>query len=135
MADIYLTKKDLETDILFDIVEKDNDILKDDSYLTASILCIFTDASTHQIGEQIDGSTIGNKEYHIEKLSDENIKKNEDGIRESLQWLLDDEIVSKIDIESIKHGNRLDRKITFTTNKGTKDNLIYSLDEKLNILT
>lgn len=135
MADIYLSKKDLDTDILFDIVEKDNDILRDDSYLTASILCIFTDASTHQIGEQIDGIVIGNREYHIEKLSDENIKKNEDGIREALQWLIDDEIVSKIDIESIKNGNRLDRKITFTTMKGTNDNLIYSLDEKLNILT
>jgi len=134
MADIYLKKENLETDFIIDIFEENNDIMKDESYVTASILSIFTDASKKQIGEQIDGKTLGNRNYFIEKLSEENIKLNEDGVRDSLQWLIDDGIVTKIDITSTKIGNRLDRNISFTTAKGNNDNLIYSLDENLKIL-
>ena len=133
--DIYLKEHLIGTDFFFDTVVENNDIKKDDSYITASILSIFTDASKRQIGTQIDGKTVGNKEYNLDKLSDENIKKNEEGLREALQWLLDDEVVSKIDIVSIKNGNRLDRTITFHTNNENKDNLIYSLDDKFSILT
>ena len=133
--DIYLQEHIIDSEFFFDSVVENNDIKRDDSYITASILCIFTDASKKQIGTQIDGKVLGNREYHLDKLSDENIKKNEDGLRDSLQWLIDDGIVNKIDIISIKIGNRLDRTITFHTSKENKDNLIYSLDENLNILT
>lgn len=133
--DIYLQEHIIGTDFFFDTVVENNDTKQDDSYITASILSIFTDASKRQIGTQIDGKTVGNREYHLDKLSDENIKKNEDGLRESLQWLIDDGIVSNIGITSAKSGNRLDRTITFHTNNENKDNLIYSLDENLNILT
>jgi len=133
--DIYLQDHIIGTDFFFDTAVENNDTKKDDSYITASILSIFTDASKRQIGTQIDGKTVGNKEYHLEKLSDENIKKNENGLREALQWLIDDGIVNKIDILSVKNGNRLDRTIIFYGNNENKDNLIYSLDENLNILT
>jgi len=42
MADLYLKKEDLELDLLFDLVVEDNDVEKDDTYITASLLSIFT---------------------------------------------------------------------------------------------
>ena len=134
MADLYLKKEDLELDLLFDLVVEDNDVQKDDTYITASLLSIFTDASQAQIGTQIDGQILGNTEYNLNKLSEENIKAYEDGLRVALQWLLDDKIVTKIEISTEKDGNRLNVAITFTTDSENQDNLIYSLDEKLEIL-
>jgi len=135
MADLYLKKEDLELDLLFDLVVEDNDVEKDDTYITASLLSIFTDASKPQIGTQIDGQILGNTEYNLNKLSEENIKAYEDGLRVALQWLLDDKIVAKIEISTEKDGNRLNIQITFTTDSENQDNLIYSLDEKLEILS
>jgi len=134
MADIYLKKEDLELDLLFDMVVENNDLQTDNTYVTASLLSIFTDASQPQIGTQIDGKILGNKNYNLDKLNEENIKAYEDGLKESLQWLLDDKIVTNIQISTEKNGNRLDIKITFTTDSENEDNLIYSLDEKLEIL-
>ena len=134
MADIYLKKQDVELDLLFDLVVENNDLQKDNTYVTASLLSIFTDASQRQIGTQIDGKTLGNKNYNVDKLSIDNIKDYESGLLESLQWLLDDRIVTNIDIETEKIGNRLNIKITFTTDSENEDNLIYSLDENLEIL-
>jgi len=134
MADIYLKKQDLELDLLFDFVVENNDLQKDNTYITASMLSIFTDASQRQIGTQIDGKILGNKNYNVDKLSDDNIKDYESGLLEALQWLLDDRIVTNIEILTEKAGNRLDIKITFTTDSENSDNLIYSLDENLEIL-
>ena len=135
MADLYLKKEDLELDLLFDLVVEDNDVEKDDTYITAALLSIFTDASKPQIGTQIDGQILGNKEYNLNKLSEENIKAYEDGLKVALQWLIDDKIVTKIEISTEKDGNRLNIKITFTTDSGNQDNLIYSLDESLELLS
>jgi len=132
--DIYLKKQDLELDLLFDLVVENNDLQKDNTYVTASILSIFTDGSQNQIGTQIDGKVLGNKNYNIDKLSTDNIKDYENGLLESLQWLLDDRIVTNIIISTEKIGNRLNIKITFTTDSENEDNLIYSLDENLEIL-
>ena len=134
MADIYLKKQDLDLDLLFDIVVDNNTIKEDNTYVTAALLSIFTDASKPQLGTQIDGKTLGNKNYNIDKLSTDNIKSYEDGLKESLQWLIDDKIVTKVQISTQKNGNRLDVKITFTTDSENENNLIYSLDEKLDIL-
>ena len=134
MADIYLKKEDLELDLLFDLVVENNDLERDNTYLTASMLSIFTDASQPQIGTQIDGKTLGNENYNIDKLSQENIKAYEDGLLKALQWLIDDSIVTKIEIETEKLGNRLNVKIVFTTDAENEDNLIYSLDESLELL-
>ena len=132
--DIYLEKKDLEVDLLFDMVVENNDIKSDPTYITASLLCIFTDASQKQIGTQIDGKILGNLNYNVDKLSQENIKAYEDGLKSALQWLIDDSIVRNIAILTQKQGNRLDVSITFTTDTDNKDNLIFSLDGELNIL-
>ncbi len=113
MADLYLKKEDLELDLLFDLVVEDNDVEKDDTYITASLLSIFTDASKPQIGTQIDGQILGNTEYNLNKLSEENIKAYEDGLRVALQWLLDDKIITKLEISTEKDGNRLNIQITF----------------------
>lgn len=134
MADIYLKKQDVELDLLFDLVVENNDLVKDNTYLTASMLSIFTDASKPQIGTQIDGKILGNENYNVDKLSQENIKAYEYGLIKALQWLIDDSIVTKIDIETEKVGNRLNVKIVFTTDAENEDNLIYSLDESLEIL-
>lgn len=132
--DIYLKKEDIEQDLIFDLAIENNSAKSDNTYLTASLMSIFTDASKPQIGTQIDGKVLGNTEYNIDKLSQENIKKYEKGLRASLKWLLDDKIVTKIDIFTEKTGNRLDVSITFTTDSENSDNLKYSLDEKFEIL-
>lgn len=134
MADIYIKKQDMEDDIFFDMIVENNDLLKDNTYLTASLMSIFTDASIKQIGTQIDGNTVGNKEYNVDKLSVENIKNYEDGLKESLKWLIVDKIVTKIEISTFKQGNRLDVEITFTTDAENEDNLKFSLDENMDIL-
>ena len=130
--DIYLRKEYLEA--IFDIFVENNDIELDDTYLTASMLSIFTDGSKRQIGTQIDGGILGNKAYHIDKLSDENIKGYREGLYECLNWLILDKIVTKIDIITEKKGNTLNVSITFTTDDENQDNLKYSLDEKMSIL-
>lgn len=132
--DLYIKKEDLETDIYFDAVLSSNDLKKDSSYVTASLMCIFTDGSKNQIGTQIDGKVFGNKNYNIDKLSVENIKNYEDGLYECLQWLIDDKIVSSIFIETKKVSNILKVNISFTTDSKNNDNLIFSLDESLSIL-
>jgi len=132
--DIYVKKQDLESDIFFDAIVSNNTLQKDDTYITSSLMCIFTDGSKNQIGTQIDGSILGNKNYNIKKLSVENIKNYEDGILECLQWLIDDEIVSTIEIETEKSGNLLKVRIVFNGNDESSDNLIFSLDENLDIL-
>jgi len=132
--DIYVKKQDLESDIFFDAIVSNNTLQKDDTYITSSLMCIFTDGSKNQIGTQIDGSVLGNKNYNIKKLSVENIKNYEDGILECLQWLIDDEIVSAIEIETEKSGNLLKVRIVFNGNDESSDNLIFSLDENLDIL-
>jgi len=132
--DIYIKKQDLESDIFFDAIVSNNTLEKDDTYITASLMCIFTDGSKSQIGTQIDGSILGNKNYNIKKLSVDNIKNYEDGILECLQWLIDDKIVSTIEIETEKSGNLLKVRIIFNGNDESSDNLIFSLDENLDIL-
>ena len=122
--DLYIKKEDLETDIYFDAVLSSNDLKKDSSYVTASLMCIFTDGSKNQIGTQIDGKVLGNKNYNIDKLSVENIKNYEDGLYECLQWLIDDKIVSSIFIETKKVSNILKVNISFTTDSKNNDNLI-----------
>jgi len=134
MADIYIKKQDLETDIFFDAIVENNDLLKDNTFVTAFLMCIFTDGSKKQIGTQIDGKIIGNKKYNLDKLSSENIKAYENGILESLQWLIDDSIVISITIETQKEGNLLKVAITFKVDAENEINLIYSLDENLEIL-
>ena len=135
MADIYLKKSDIDSDIIFDLVVNDNDVKKDETYITASLLSIFTDASKEQIGKYIDGKIVGNKHYNIDKLSDANVKLYKDGLTDALAWLKEDKIVSDYTIELFKFGNRLDVKIDFYTNKGDIDTIRYSLDESLDILT
>ena len=132
--DIYLKKEDLALDLLFDIVVENNDIETDNTYVTAALLSIFTDGSKAQIGTQIDGKTLGNKNYNIEKLSVDGIKSYEDGLKEALKWLVDDGIVKSITISTEKQGNALGVTITFVTDKDNPLNLIYSLDQNLEIL-
>lgn len=132
--DLYVKKEDLETDIIFDLVIGDNDVSKDGSYLTASLLSIFTDGSKPQIGTQIDGSILGNMNYNISKLSEENIKNYKNGLIKSLKWLVTDKIVLSYVVEVEKKGNRLNIKITFKKIDDDTDSLIYSLDENFELL-
>lgn len=132
--DLYVKKEDLETDIIFDLVVGDNDVSKDGSYLTASLLSIFTDGSKPQIGTQIDGSILGNMNYNISKLSEENIKNYKNGLIKSLKWLITDRIVLSYIVEVEKKGNRLNIKITFKKIDDDTDSLIYSLDENFELL-
>jgi len=135
MADIYLTKKDLdEIDIFFDIGLDGNNLIQDDSIRTATLISIFTDGSKPQVGKQIDGKILGNKYYNINKLSQDNVKLYTQGLYDALQWLIDDSIVNNIDIINEKIGNRLNTVITFTLDSENTINVIFNLDEKMNIL-
>ena len=111
-----------------------NNWVTDNTIRTATLISIFTDASITQIGTQIDGNTIGNKHYNISKLSLENIKLYEKGLNDSLNWLILDKIVEKIGIITEKKGNSLLVEITFTLDSENETNVIFNLDEQMNIL-
>lgn len=133
--DFYIKKTDLETDIQFDMVVMDSDVIEDDTIVTASLVSIFTDGSKTQIGSLINGGVqIGNVKYHIDKLSIENIKAYENGLLNALNWLIEDGICSNVEVSTEKRGNILGVEITLTTDRGNELNLIYSLDENLEIL-
>ena len=135
MADIYLKKIDTETDLYFDAVVEGNDLKTDNTILTAVILSIFTDGSKPYIGNQINGNTYGNKQYNISKLSDENIKKYENGLYECLQWLIDDTIVSAIIVTVTRvSSNAITVYINLTLADQNTTNIIYSLDERMEII-
>ena len=63
--DLFLKKQDLENDIIFDLILENNDIKKDNTILTSTLLAIFTDGSKTNISEFIDGKIYGNKYYNI----------------------------------------------------------------------
>jgi len=132
--DIYVKKEDLETDIAFDIIISNNDLLTDDTIVTATLMSILTDGSRLQIGTQIDGKIVGNPYYNIEKLSEINVKNYKLGLEQSLKWLIDSKIVQKITVEVQKKSNILLVNITLLTEKENDLNLIFSLDENLQIL-
>ncbi|MDA0778786.1 MAG: hypothetical protein O3C19_06970, partial [Bacteroidetes bacterium] len=102
--------------------------------LTATLIAIFTDGSKPYIGTAINGVAIGNKQYHIDKLSESNIKLFEQGLRDSLQFLIDDGIVSSNKIITEKIGNRLNIEITQIIDEENSNNLKFSLDEKMEIV-
>jgi phage gp46-like protein len=135
MADIFLNKENLDNvDIFFDLELDGNDLKRDDTILTATLISIFTDASKPQIGTQIDGNTLGNPYYNIDKLSEENIKLYVSGLYQALQWLIDDEVVTSVDIKTEKQGNRLNIVINFKVGSENDVNIIFNLDENMEIL-
>lgn len=134
MADLLLNKEDLTNDILFDMVLADNDIETDNSILTATLISIFTDGSKPYIGTALNGIIYGNEYYNINKLSATNIKLYEQGIRDSLQFLIDDGIVESNIVITEKIGNRLNVEITQVIDEENTNNLKYSLDEELEII-
>ena len=133
-GDISVSKKDFDTDIAFDMVLDGNDLDRDKTIVTATLLSIFTDGTQKQIGTQIDGKIYGNQSYNLDKLSNENIKAYKTGLENCLQWLIDDEIVSTIDIETENNGNYIGVAITFDINERNSTNIIYNLDTNYEFL-
>tara|TARA_B110000858_G_C17798887_1_gene474058 strand:- start:799 stop:1224 length:426 start_codon:yes stop_codon:yes gene_type:complete len=134
MADLFLNKEDLNNDIIFDLLVENSDIKKDESILTTTLINIFTDGSKPYIGTALNGVVIGNKNYSINKLTVENIKLYEQGIKDSLQFLIDDNIVLSNSVETEKIGNRLNIKILQKIDKENVNNLKFSLDEQMEII-
>ena len=135
MADIYLNNSNIDfIDTFFDIEVDGNGLVTDNTLRTATLISIFTDASIPQIGTQIDGNTYGNKYYNINKLSEDNIKLYKKGLKDSLNWLIVDKIVEKLDIITDKKSNSLLIEITFTLDSENKTNIIYNLDEQMQIM-
>ena len=136
MADIYLNKTDLETDFYFDTVVTGNDLEKDNTILTATIISIFTDASKPYIGNVLNNTNVyGNKYYNIKKLSDDNVKLYEKGIKDSIKWLIDDGLVvsNEVIVTRVK-SNMITVYINQFLADDTSVNVIYSLDENMEIL-
>tara|TARA_R110001632_G_scaffold46194_1_gene117426 strand:- start:742 stop:1158 length:417 start_codon:yes stop_codon:yes gene_type:complete len=135
MADIYLKNTNIDfVDTFFDVEIDGNGLVTDDTLRTATLISIFTDASIPQIGTQIDGNTYGNKYYNINKLSPDNIKLYEKGLKDSLNWLIVDRIVEKLDIIIEKKNNSLLIEINFTLDSENKTNVIFNLDEQMQII-
>ena len=135
MADIYLNNSNIDfIDTFFDIEIDGNGLATDNTLRTATLLSIFTDASIPQIGTQIDGNTYGNKYYNINKLSQDNIKLYEKGLKDSLNWLIVDKIVEKLDIIIEKKNNSLLIEINFTLDSENETNVIFNLDEQMQIM-
>tara|TARA_R110001606_G_scaffold2504_4_gene10961 strand:+ start:716 stop:1132 length:417 start_codon:yes stop_codon:yes gene_type:complete len=135
MADIYLKNTNIDfIDTFFDIEIDGNGLATDNTLRTATLISIFTDASIPQIGNQIDGNTYGNKYYNINKLSPDNIKLYKKGLKDSLNWLIVDRIVEKLDIIIEKKNNSLFIEITFTLDSENETNVIFNLDEQMQIM-
>ena len=134
MADLLLKKGDLNNDIFFDLLLDGNDIVTDDSILTTTLISIFTDGSKPYIGTQLNGIILGNQFTNINKLSESNIKLYEKGIRDSIQFLIDDGIVLSNSVITEKIGNRLNVEITQVIDEENTNNLKFSLDEELEII-
>lgn len=134
MADLFLKKEDLNNDIFFDLVLDGNDIKQDDSILTATMIAIFTDGSKPYIGTALNDVVLGNPYLNIKKLTDENIKLYEKGIKDSIQFLIDDGIVKNNTVVIEKIGNRLNVEITQVIDEENTNNLKFSLDEQLEII-
>tara|TARA_R110002074_G_scaffold229867_1_gene401293 strand:+ start:55 stop:471 length:417 start_codon:yes stop_codon:yes gene_type:complete len=135
MADIYLNNSNIDfIDTFFDIEVDGNGLVTDNTLRTATLISIFTDASIPQIGTKVDGNTYGNKYYNINKLSEDNIKLYKKGLKDSLNWLIVDKIVEKLDIITDKKSNSLLIEITFTLDSENKTNIIYNLDEQMQIM-
>tara|TARA_R110002073_G_scaffold7652_2_gene43342 strand:- start:2171 stop:2587 length:417 start_codon:yes stop_codon:yes gene_type:complete len=135
MADIYLNNSNIDfIDTFFDVEVDGNGLVTDDTLRTATLISIFTDASIPQIGTQIDGNTYGNKYYNISKLSPDNIKLYEKGLKDSLNWLIVDKIVEKLDIITEKKNNTLLIEMTFTLDSENTTNVIFNLDEQMKIM-
>tara|TARA_R110001632_G_scaffold206876_1_gene330837 strand:- start:472 stop:888 length:417 start_codon:yes stop_codon:yes gene_type:complete len=135
MADIYLNNSNVAfIDTFFDIEVDGNGLVTDDTLRTATLISIFTDASIPQIGTQIDGNTYGNKYYNINKLSLDNIKLYQKGLKDCLNWLILDRIVEKLDIIVEKKSNSLLVEITFKLDSENTTNVIFNLDEQMQIM-
>ena len=132
--DLYLKKQDLENGVIFDLMLENNDIKKDNTILTSTILSIFTDASKKNISEFIDNKIYGNKYYNINKLSEENIKLYKKGLQDSLNFLIEDNVVlsNNIDVKAIN--NKIYVTIEQILDNDNANNLKYSLDTNMELL-
>lgn len=132
--DLFLKKEDLENDIIFDLMLENNDIKKDNTILASTLLSIFTDASKTNISEFIDGKIYGIKYYNINKLSEDNIKLYKKGLKDALNFLIEDNIVisNNIDVKAIN--NKIYVTIEQILDDNNTNNLKYSLDNNLELL-
>ena len=135
MADFYLKPAHINGDLFFDLELSGNTIVSDDSLITAVIISIFTDGSQPNIGEHLrDGIKLGNPAYNINKLSDNNIQRYQRGLESTLQWLIEDGVVSQNTVTTEKQGNRLNINIVMTLDNDNALNVIFSLDENLELI-
>lgn len=132
--DLFLKKEDLENDIIFDLMLENNDIKKDNTILASTLLAIFTDASKTNISQFIDNNIYGNKYYNINKLSEDNIKLYKKGLKDALNFLIEDNIVinNNIDVKAIN--NKIYVTIEQILDDNNTNNLKYSLDTNMELL-
>ena len=132
--DLFLKKEDLENDIIFDLMLENNDIKKDNTIMTSTLLAIFTDANKTNISEFIDGKIYGNKYYNINKLSENNIKLYKKGLEDALGFLIEDNIVlsNNIDVKAVN--NKIYVTIKQILDDNNTNNLKYSLDDNMELL-
>lgn len=116
MSDIALT---LDDDLLGDLIVVGNDLAVDDGLETAVIISLFTDAraQTDDVipdgtgdprgwwGDSVandDGDQTGSRLWLLdrEKQQTSVLERAEQYAREALQWMLDDQVVSEIDVEA-----------------------------------
>lgn len=104
----------------YDIVLGNGDLLREEGLETAILISLFTDRRAEKDdplkntgeykgwwGDQLneDNDKIGSRLWLLDgKTTQQNIKLAENYIREALQWLLDDGVAVKIDIEIERQG-------------------------------
>ena len=132
--DLFLKKEDLENDIIFDLMLENNDIKTDNTILASTLLAIFTDGSKTNISQFIDNKIYGNKYYNINKLSEGNIKLYKKGLKDALNFLIEDNIVisNNIDVKAIN--NKIYVTIEQILDDNNTNNLKYSLDTNMELL-
>ena len=135
MADLVLLKSNIDNFLTFDLELIMNDFQSDNSIYTATIISVFTDSSKPYIGDFLDNPIkLGNVNYNVDRLTPENVRLYKQGLEKSLQWLIDDNIVVSNNITVTKRSNKLDIIINQIVDTDNKLNLIYSLDQNLEIL-
>jgi phage gp46-like protein len=125
-----------------DFALNDGDLLREEGLTTAVLISLFSDARADEDdeiddpndkrgwwGDLVSETPIGSKLWQFEraKTTQTVIVKFKEAIENCLQWMIDDEVVEKIDVTVERNNNRLYFKILLYQSDGNKT--AYKFDD------
>jgi phage gp46-like protein len=114
----------------FNLAEGKGDLLRENGLQTAVLISLFTDrrADTNDVIDgddkrgwwgdniaDIDGDRIGSKLWQIERASTtiETLAKCRKFVREALQWMIDDGVIEKMEVDVERQGDIPNEQLAF----------------------